>query len=67
MHGGTPAGVRKEQTAWGIAGDAAAARRTVEVRMSDNMRFDPDDLVSTRCTVADYAGRTVAIEGSPWP
>lgn len=30
-------------------------------------RFDPDDLVSTRCTVADYAGRTVAIEGSPWP
>jgi len=44
VHGGTPAGVRKEQTAWGIAGDAAAARRTVEVRMSDNMRFDPDDL-----------------------
>ena len=34
--------VRKEQKAWGIAGDAASARRTVEFRIGDNMRFTPD-------------------------
>lgn len=36
--------VRKEQTAWGIAGDANTAKRTIEVTMSDNMRFSPDSL-----------------------
>ncbi len=37
-----PAGpVRKEQTAWGIAGDAKVAMRTLEVGMSDDMRFTP--------------------------
>ncbi len=36
--------VRKEQKAWGIAGDAKAAKRTVEFRMTDNMRFTPDRL-----------------------
>jgi uncharacterized cupredoxin-like copper-binding protein len=45
-HGEKPhakaAAVRKEQKPWGIAGDAKAARRTVEVRMLDTMRFDPD-------------------------
>lgn len=34
--------VRKEQKAWGIAGDAKAVMRTVEIRMSDTMRFTPD-------------------------
>lgn len=34
--------VRKEQKAWGIAGDAKAAQRTIEVGMGDNMRFTPD-------------------------
>jgi len=34
--------VRKEQKDWGIAGDAKAARRTIEVRMADSMRFTPD-------------------------
>jgi uncharacterized cupredoxin-like copper-binding protein len=34
--------VVKEQKDWGIAGDAAAARRTVVVRMTDQMRFTPD-------------------------
>ena len=34
--------VKKEQKDWGIAGDAKAARRTIEVTMSDNMRFSPD-------------------------
>jgi uncharacterized cupredoxin-like copper-binding protein len=33
---------KKEQKPWGIAGDATAARRTIEVGMSDNMRFTPD-------------------------
>ena len=34
--------VRKEQKAWGIAGDAKAVTRTIEIRMGDNMRFTPD-------------------------
>ena len=36
--------VRKEQTAWGIAGDASAARRTIDVTMTDDMRFTPNHL-----------------------
>lgn len=32
----------KEQKPWGIAGDAKAATRTIEIRMTDNMRFAPD-------------------------
>ncbi len=34
--------VKKEQTDWGIAGDAKQARRSIDVGMSDNMRFTPD-------------------------
>lgn len=34
--------VKKEQKPWGIAGDARAVRRTVTVRMGDDMRFRPD-------------------------
>lgn len=34
--------VVKEQKDWGIAGDAQAATRTVQVRMTDDMRFTPD-------------------------
>jgi uncharacterized cupredoxin-like copper-binding protein len=34
--------VKKEQKDWGIAGDATAVTRTIEVRMSDKMRFTPD-------------------------
>jgi uncharacterized cupredoxin-like copper-binding protein len=33
--------VKQEQKAWGIAGDAKAAKRTVEIRMTDDMRFTP--------------------------
>ena len=40
--------VRKEQKPWGIAGDAKAAKRTVEVAMSDAMRFTPDSLTVKR-------------------
>ena len=37
--------VSKEQKAWGIAGDAKAATRTVQLTMSDSMRFTPDTVV----------------------
>jgi uncharacterized cupredoxin-like copper-binding protein len=36
--------VRKEQMAWGIAGDAKAVTQTVTFAMSDAMRFTPDKL-----------------------
>lgn len=35
---------RKEQKAWGIAGDARSVKRTIPVGMSDAMRFTPDTL-----------------------
>jgi uncharacterized cupredoxin-like copper-binding protein len=42
-HGATPGtAVRKEQKPWGIAGDARDAMRTIDIRMSDAMRFTPD-------------------------
>ncbi len=34
--------VKKEQKAWGIAGDAAAVKRTVAIKMLDTMHFAPD-------------------------
>jgi uncharacterized cupredoxin-like copper-binding protein len=34
--------VIKEQKDWGIAGDANKAKRNIEVRMADNMRFTPE-------------------------
>ena len=43
-----------EQTPWGIAGDAKAAKRTIALTMSDAMRFAPD-----RITVKQ--GETVRI------
>jgi uncharacterized cupredoxin-like copper-binding protein len=39
--------VRKEQKPWGIAGDRKAVTRTIEIGMSDKMRFTPD-LISVR-------------------
>ena len=36
------AAVKKEQKPWGIAGDARAVKRTITLRMTDNMRFVPD-------------------------
>ncbi len=38
------ANVIKEQKPWGIAGDADKVARTVEIRMSDAMRFTPDNV-----------------------
>ncbi|KQW42266.1 MULTISPECIES: plastocyanin/azurin family copper-binding protein [unclassified Roseateles] len=34
--------VQKEQKPWGIAGDAKQVRRTITLKMTDNMRFTPD-------------------------
>lgn len=34
--------VAKEQKAWGIAGDRRAVRRTIDIAMTDDMRFTPD-------------------------
>ncbi|MEO8653294.1 MAG: cupredoxin family protein [Ramlibacter sp.] len=34
--------VRKEQKPWGIAGDAKTVGRTVQITMTDDMRFTPD-------------------------
>ncbi len=39
-----PAAVKKEQKPWGIAGDARAVKRTIEIAMTDAMRFAPDRL-----------------------
>ena len=36
--------VVKEQKEWGIAGDAKAVKRTIEVKMLDTMRFVPDKI-----------------------
>ena len=36
------AAVKKEQKDWGIAGDASQAKRSIDVGMSDSMRFTPD-------------------------
>jgi uncharacterized cupredoxin-like copper-binding protein len=38
------AAVKKEQKAWGIAGDTKAVKRTINISMSDNMRFTPDKI-----------------------
>ncbi|MEQ1535031.1 MAG: cupredoxin family protein [Burkholderiaceae bacterium] len=36
--------VKNEQKAWGIAGDAKAAKRTITITMLDTMRFSPDKI-----------------------
>jgi uncharacterized cupredoxin-like copper-binding protein len=41
-HGKKSGPVKKEQKEWGIAGDAKAVKRTIELKMTDNMRFTPD-------------------------
>ena len=51
-HAGGPS--KKEQKAWGIAGDARAAKRTIALTMSDAMRFTPD-------RIAVRQGETVRI------
>ncbi len=43
-HGNAAHAVKKEQKDWGIAADAKKARRTVQIRMLDTMRFSPDKI-----------------------
>jgi uncharacterized cupredoxin-like copper-binding protein len=38
------AAVKKEQKPWGIAGDVKSAKRTIEIAMSDDMRFTPSNI-----------------------
>jgi uncharacterized cupredoxin-like copper-binding protein len=45
-HGSTA--MKKEQKEWGIAGDARAAKRTIQITMSDQMRFSPDVIEVTQ-------------------
>ena len=40
-HAGKKKMTVREQKAWGIAGNAKAAKRTIDVGMSDDMRFTP--------------------------
>ena len=35
---------KKEQKPWGIAGDAKSAKRTIEIAMSDDMKFTPSSI-----------------------
>ena len=39
-----PAAVKKEQKAWGIAGNAKSVKRSINIVMTDNMRFTPDKI-----------------------
>ena len=41
LHHASGVPVAKEQKDWGMAGDAKAVRRTITIRMSDDMRFAP--------------------------
>lgn len=41
-HSASSGPVRKEQKDWGIAGDASTAKRTLDFKMTDSMRFTPD-------------------------
>jgi uncharacterized cupredoxin-like copper-binding protein len=41
-HAQRPAAVKMEQKDWGIAGVSKTVSRTIAVKMSDNMRFNPD-------------------------
>ena len=39
-----PVAVKKEQKPWGIAGNAKAVKRTINITMTDMMRFMPDKI-----------------------
>lgn len=60
-HDANTAPVVKEQTAWGIAGEPQRATRTLEVVMTDNMRFMPANVTvregETLRIVAKNAGQ----------
>ena len=43
-HAAKKTAVKKEQKPWGIAGDLKAAKRVINIVMTDNMRFTPDKI-----------------------
>lgn len=43
-HAKKPGSVKMEQKPWGIAGEAKAAKRAIEVSMTDAMRFSPEKI-----------------------
>lgn len=49
--------VRKEQKDWGIAGDAKSVKRTIQVGMSDAMRFTPDAITVRRGETVKFVFR----------
>ncbi len=60
-HAKKAAAAKKEQKDWGIAGDAKDAKRTIDCRMLDAMRFSPDRVdvklnETLRFTAATTAG-----------
>lgn len=49
--------VKKEQTAWGIAGDIREVRRTIAITMTDAMRFTPDSIQVKQGEVVKFVVR----------
>lgn len=62
-HAQAPATAPAEQKDWGIAGDPKKVQRTIEIRMTDDMRFSPKEiqvkLGETVRLVAVNAGKTL--------
>jgi len=55
-HGGKKAPVvKKEQKEWGIAGEAKADTRVIEIKMTDKMRFSPDTIEVKRGDTLKFA------------
>jgi len=44
QHGHSPGAVTREQKPWGIAGEPRAVTRTVEIRMTDDMKLSPSHI-----------------------
>ena len=59
----TAGSVKKEQKDWGIAGDAKSVTRTIQLTMSDTMRFTPDRIEVRQGEVVKFvvknAGKTL--------
>ena len=45
---GKPAPAARQQTPWGMAGDAKQVSRTLEIVMNDRMRFTPEQITVNR-------------------
>lgn len=54
-HAKKAAPAKKEQKPWGIAGDAKNAKRTIEIKMLDTMRFLPDSIAVTQGETIRFA------------